>query len=77
MKKRDGIAHRMDAADFVGIDGVIGTDCDATAFPAGDDEHFGFVIEAAGATENFRNEYRDAACETRIAYREFAVRRRG
>ncbi len=51
-----GIPHRIDAADFVGIDGRDRNRCDAMAFPARDDEHFGLVLEPAGAAQNFRND---------------------
>src|SRR4029077_3126454 len=51
-----GIPHRIDAADFVGIDGRDRNRCDAMAFPARDDQHFGFVLEPAGAAQNFGND---------------------
>src|SRR5204863_7674576 len=50
------IPYRIDAADFVGIDGRDWNRCDAMAFPARDDEHFGLVLEPTGATQNFRND---------------------
>jgi hypothetical protein len=39
----------MDAADFVGVNGGDGDRLNAAAFAAGDDQHFGFVVEAIGA----------------------------
>ena len=55
-EEADGVAHGMDAADFVGVNGGDGDGFDAEAFTTGDDEHFGFVIETIGAAEYFGNE---------------------
>ena len=55
-EETDGVAHGMDAADFVGVDGGDGDGFDAKTFATGDEEHLGFVIETVGAAEQFRDE---------------------
>ena len=55
-EKTEGVADRMDAADFVGVDGADRHRGDAETGAAGDDEHLGFVIKAARAGEKMRDE---------------------
>src|SRR5436305_12747483 len=55
-EETQGIPHGIDAADFVGINRGDRDGRDAMAFPARDDEHFGFVLEPAGAAQNIRND---------------------
>ncbi len=55
-KKADCIPHRMDAADFVGINRADRHRRDSKTLPTGDEEHFGFVIKAAGTGEKVGRE---------------------
>src|SRR5213082_3083255 len=55
-EETQGIPHGIDAADFVGINRGDRDGRDAMAFPARDDEHFGLVLEPAGAAQNIRND---------------------
>ena len=56
LKKRMRVAHRMDAADFIAVNGADRDRFDPAAFAAGDDQHFGFVVEALRALEQIRNQ---------------------
>src|SRR5205085_4897333 len=50
-EKPERVAHRMDAAHLIGIHRGDGHRFDPATFAAGDDQHFGFVVETIRATE--------------------------
>ena len=56
LEETQRVTHRVDAANFIGIDRGNGNGCDALPFPARNDEHFRFVFEPAGTAQNFRND---------------------
>src|SRR5215471_2050510 len=55
-EEAQGVTHRIDAANFIGIDRGNGNGRDAMPSPAHDDEHFGFVFEPTGTAQDFRDD---------------------
>ena len=56
LEETQRVAHRVDAANFIGINCGNGNGGDAMPFPARDDEHFAFVFEPTGTAQNFRDD---------------------
>src|SRR5213592_3030084 len=54
-EKAEGVADGVDAADFIGINGADGNRGDPATGATGEDKHFGFVVEALGASQETRD----------------------
>src|SRR5437764_13073540 len=55
-KKAQRVADGMNATHFIRINRADRHRVDPETFPAGDDQHFGFVVETRRAAEQFGNQ---------------------
>ncbi len=76
-EKANRIAHRMDLTHLIGVNGCNRDRLDLVACAAGDDEHFGLIIESMSAAMQMWGQIADLPSGNRTAYQGFVVRKRG